>query len=414
MPVSDAQARPDQQSHSDQSPPDRAPGPAALVRVIVNAIGWFTRTSRSSAAAMIALMMAMGWLVTYLGGGTRALPPHWLYLPIFLAAIRFGLKGATATALVATVVAGPLLPGDVTSRIHQSIGGWTYRGLWFVVIGVLMAAIIVQLEEALSKEAQLARREAELAAHQAAVLATVSHEFRSPLSVLLGTASMLSDVKWSGLEADVVEGITSAARRLDDLVAAVLAVSEGPQAIEQKVKEVRLREVCLGVRGSLEYGMRGRLRIDVPDVVMQTKPAVLQGLLRQLVSNALKFSPEQTTIDIEAWASQGDRACIAVSDRGPGVSEGFLPRAFDAFTQEDESITRAAGGLGIGLFVARRLAECIDADVELRPRTGGGMTAVVTMPGDVLPPHSGSHLRDRKDGTLAPQSVRESRTAGLG
>ena len=275
MALSQAQARPG--SHRSEPSLEVAPKPAALVRWIVSAIGWFTKTSPFSGVIMIALMMAAGWAVTYLGGGTRALPPHWLYFPIFLAAVRFGLKGATATALVATVVAGPLMPGDVSSGIQQSIGGWTYRGLWFVIIGVLMAAIIVQLEESLSKEARLARREAELAAHQAAVLSTVSHEFRSPLSVLLGTARMLSDVEWSGFEATVVEGITKAAERLDDLVAAVLAVSEGPQAIEQKTKEVRLRDICLEVRDSLEYGMRGRVIIDLPDVVLQTKPPVLHG-----------------------------------------------------------------------------------------------------------------------------------------
>lgn len=394
MAASPAQARPG--SHRLEPSLEAAPTPTALVRRIVSAIGWFTKTSPFAGILMIALMMAAGWEVTYLGGGTRGLPPHWLYFPIFLAAVRFGLKGATVTALVATVAAGPFMPGDVAAGIQQSIGGWTYRGLWFVVIGVLMAAIIVQLKESLSKEARLARREAELAAHQAAVLSTVSHEFRSPLSVLLGTARMLSDAEWSGSDASVVEGITKAAARLDDLVAAVLAVSEGPQAIEQKVKEVRLREVCLEVRDSLEFGMRGRLIIDLPDVVLQTRPPVLEGLLRQFVSNALKFAPEHSMVEIDAWGTPDNRLCIAVADRGPGIGEGFLPRAFDAFTQEDESSTRAAGGLGIGLFVARRLGECLDADVELRPRTGGGVVASVTLPQDVLSTQARSDLMDRK------------------
>jgi signal transduction histidine kinase len=361
----------------------------------------FTRTAPMPAAGVIFSLIAVGWVSIYLGGGTRHIPSHWFYIPILLAAVRFGLKGATGTAIVSAFVAGPLLPAEVAQGLQQPMAGVIYRGVYFVLMGLFMAGIIVRLEDSLYKEVQLAtheakvsRQEAELAAHQAAVVSTVSHEFRSPLSVLLGTAKMLSDVEWSGFERTVVDGITTSARRLNDLVAAVLAVSEGPLTAEQEVSEIHLREVCFGVQEGLEYGMRERVNIEVTNVVLRTNPAILQGLVRQLVDNALKFSPAGSTVEISAWGSQEDNLYIGVSDHGSGIDQAFLPQAFGAFTQQDESMTREVGGLGIGLFVAHRLAQCLHADVELRPRAGGGTEAVVILPGSVLPPYPDEDLFD--------------------
>ena len=369
----------------------------------------FTRTSPGPAAIIIIGLVAIGWVGIYLGGGTRHIPSHWFYVPILLAAIRFGLKGAVGTAIVSAIIAGPLLPAEVVQGLQQPTSGMLYRGVYFVLMGVFMAGIIVRLEDSLSKEtqlaaneAQVAKHEAELAAHQAAVVSTVSHEFRSPLSVLLGTARMLSDLEWSGFERSVVDGITSSARRLNDLVAAVLAVSEGPLTAEQVVSEVHLREVCFGVQEGLDYQMRERLNIEVNNVVLRTNPALLQGLVRQLVDNALKFSPANSTVEINAWGSGEDHLFIGVTDHGSGIDQAFLPQAFGAFTQQDESLTRPVGGLGIGLFVAHRLGQCLHAEVELRPREGGGTEAVVILPGSVLPPYPDGDLFDRGVGARLP------------
>jgi signal transduction histidine kinase len=365
---------------------DEAKGSGAVVRRVGGWVTAFTHTTPLLAGGVIVSLIAVGWVGTYLAGGTRQFPPHWFYFPIILAAIRFRLKGATATALVCAFVAGPLLPAVISQGIQQSVNGQVSRGVYFVLMGVLMAAIIVRLEDSLAKETGLAKHEAELAAHQAAVVSTVSHEFRSPLSVLLGSSKLLSEVEWSGFERTVVEGITASARRLNDLVATVLAVSEGPFTAKHEVREIHLREICFNVQEGLEYQVRERVHVDVNNVVLRTDPAILQALVRQLIDNALKFSPQDSTVEIGAWGSQEEHLYIGVSDRGSGIDQGFLPQAFGAFTQQDESATRAVGGLGIGLFVAHRLAQCLRAEVELRPRTGGGTEAVVILPGSVLPP----------------------------
>ncbi len=359
---------------------DADPKHTGFVRWVGDAVDTFMRVSPVTAGVCIVGLIALGWMAIYLAGGTRYVPSHWFYIPILLAAIRFGIKGALGTALVSAFVAGPLLPSEVAQGIQQSGSAEAYRAFYFVLMGVLMAAIILRLEESLRKETRVAQQEADLAAQQAALVSTVSHEFRSPLSVLIATSKMLSEAESSGIDPSFVDGIASAARRLNDLVTAILAMSEGPLIADHELTDVRLREIFREVRESLAYDVRRRVTIDFTDEVVRTNPALLEAALGQLVDNALKFSPDGSPVEIDARTEPDGRLSIGVSDRGPGVDEAFMRRAFDAFTQQDDTLTRSFGGLGIGLYVAQRLAQRLDAELELRPRTGGGTQASVILP----------------------------------
>jgi signal transduction histidine kinase len=358
---------------------DAEPRHHGFVRWVGEGVDAFMRVSPVAAAVCVAGLIAIGWMAIYLAGGTRYVPSHWFYVPILLAAIRFRIKGAVMTALVASVAAG-LLPTDVAQGVQAPLSAELYRAIYFVLMGVLIAAIILRLEESLQKETRLAKQEADLAAQQAALVSTVSHEFRSPLSVLIATSRMLQEGGDSGIDPTFVDGIASASRRLNDLVTAILAMSEGPHIADHDLTDVRLREVFRGVRESLDYDVRRRVKIDFTDEVVRTNPVLLEAALGQLVDNALKFSPGSSPVEIDAWTEPEGRVSVVVSDRGPGVDEAFVPRAFDAFTQADDSMTRPHGGLGIGLYVAQRLTQRLDAELELRPRAGGGTQAVVLLP----------------------------------
>jgi signal transduction histidine kinase len=171
---------------------------------------------------------------------------------------------------------------------------------------------------------------------------------------------------------------------MNDLVGAVLAVSEGTQRAEElSSKLVPLADVISAVATGTAPRDAGRLRVDVGHIVVLTDPPILETVLRNLVDNALRFSPPASPVDITASVSEADPGLInvVVGDRGPGVDEHFLPRAFDAFTQQDGSGTRETGGLGIGLFVARQLATYLGAGLELQHRAGGGTEARVIVKG---------------------------------
>jgi len=359
----------------------RSARPRGIDDAIGRTIGAVAAMRRGRAVALIAWTIAFGWLWVYLAGGVSHVPPHWFYVPILLAATRFGIGGAVVTAACAGLVAGPLMPADVGSGTAQLPSDQIVRALWFVVIGGLMGAIVRRLERSLAQEAELARREVELAAHKAAVIATVSHEFRTPLAVLLGSSKMLLAGGASPeAERALLEGIASSSRRLSDLVTTVLVVSEGPLVAEELIRvETPLRRVVSNVVTGTDPGQAPRVRVEVGDLRIETAPAALETLLRQLVDNALKFSPPDASVEVRGRSLPDGRVELIVDDRGPGIDPGFLPSAFEPFTQQDEAHTRSAGGLGIGLFVALRLADHLGAELDLRPRDGGGTAAVVRL-----------------------------------
>jgi diguanylate cyclase (GGDEF)-like protein/PAS domain S-box-containing protein len=87
------------------------------------------------ALAVVAALLPLSWALAYLLGGASVVAPLWFLVPVILAGVRFGPSGALGTAVVATVVAGPLLPGDVATGAPQVAWDWVSRGVFFVLIG---------------------------------------------------------------------------------------------------------------------------------------------------------------------------------------------------------------------------------------------------------------------------------------
>ena len=131
---------------------------------------WTTRAIRAQGAsspgrgvAIVAVLLGLSWLVSYVLGGAGRVPPHWFYVPILLAAARFGLPGAAVTAVAAGLVAGPLLPLDVSTGTQQHLLDWSAQLGFFLGIGLVMGAVIVRLKGSLEREIALAREGRDLA-----------------------------------------------------------------------------------------------------------------------------------------------------------------------------------------------------------------------------------------------------------
>ena len=89
------------------------------------------------AAIILAALLALVWLIVYQSGGTQRAEPHLFYLPIILAVLPFGLWGTSVTALVATVLCGPLMPLNALTGQAQQTGSWVFRGVMFLLIGAV-------------------------------------------------------------------------------------------------------------------------------------------------------------------------------------------------------------------------------------------------------------------------------------
>lgn len=337
-------------------------------------------------AAMVAIgsTIVLGWIALYLAGGAGHVPPHWFYIPILLAAVRFSIVGGVITALVSGIVTGPLMASDVALGISQAPSDEIVRTVSFVVIGAFMAAIIGRLQRSLLEEAELARRETDLVAHKAAVIATVSHEFRSPITVIGGMARTLELQKMVLPEGEeFLKAIGDSTRRLADLVNTVGAVMDGTgdetfvrhetADLDQLLSTVLMH---LGVRDA-----QSRVTIDIaPEAqFLVSDPGLLSQLLRHLIENAVGFSPPDQVVEVTVQRNS-ERILIHILDRGPGIDETILGSS-EPFVQGDQSTTRARGGLGLGLFAASKLAGSLGGAVSFGQRPGGGTDALVEIDG---------------------------------
>jgi signal transduction histidine kinase len=222
---------------------------------------------------------------------------------------------------------------------------------------------LVEGEQALIRQLQESDR------HKRDLLATVSHELKTPLTVILGTLGTLSR-RGTVLEpAERREFVDMAVRqgtRLKELIEQLLLAARFEQATAEPAERPLVDAVALA--GDALAGARvahpGRelvLHTGEPLPVRASPEAVLQ-VLGNLLDNAAKYAPDLGPVRLEA-TRYGPLAVLAVEDTGPGVPGPDRERIFERFTQLDSGATRRAGGVGLGLYIARRLAH--DQDGEL-------------------------------------------------
>ena len=240
----------------------------------------------------------------------------------------------------------------------------------------------------LAREAERAEQLAETDRVRAALLAAVSHDLRTPLAGIKAAASGLRDesVEWSAQEEQELLGtIEESADRLSDLVDNLLAMSRiQAGALSVQLSPCALDEVV--GRALLEHPSR-LVTVDVPEDLpfVLADAGLLERVVSNLVDNASRFSPDGVPVEVYAGVpASGDglagrppTVLLAVRDHGPGVQPQRWEEMFVPFQRLGDS---SAGGVGLGLAIARGL--CSAMDVSLTPSTteGGGLTMTMSIP----------------------------------
>jgi len=239
---------------------------------------------------------------------------------------------------------------------------------------------LLQLEQAARAEAERANRIKD------EFLAVLSHELRSPLNPILGWTKLLQTRKFN--ETKTAEALATIERNaklqtqlIDDLldVAKILrgklSIDAAPVnlafVIESAIDTVRTAAIAKSIT----------LHPVLPNIGQVSGDSNrLQQIVWNLLSNAIKFTPNGGRVEIRLERVD-EQAQIIVSDTGKGINPDFLPHIFESFRQEDVSITRRYGGLGLGLAIVRQLVEAhggiITAD---SPGEGLGATFTVRLP----------------------------------
>ena len=227
-----------------------------------------------------------------------------------------------------------------------------------------------------------AKEEAERANQfKSAFLANVSHDIQTPLSSIMNHADLLR--REVGPEhQDRIALIKRSSTRLLDTLESVLDLSKlEAGAVEAAPETVDLADELLGTAEIFQPRATDHdvaLEADVEEpLVAQLDPTMLHRITDNLLSNALKFTDPGGTVQLRAWAEEGD-VDIEVEDTGAGIDAAFLPSLFEPFSRSEAQKT--TDGTGLGLAITKHLADVMGGRIDVETEKGVGTTFTVWLP----------------------------------
>lgn len=215
-------------------------------------------------------------------------------------------------------------------------------------------------------------------------VAQLGHEIRNPMAAIGGAAEVLSILPSPGADYDkwvgVVRRQNGRLRRIVDDLLDVSRMLAGKTWIEPTATDLRPAVAqCLADLRASEHGRGREITESLDNVRALADAARLEQALANLVGNALRYAPEGTAVQVALRLVEGG-AEIRVADRGPGIDPAALPNLFQPFAQGAPAPGAVATGLGIGLALARQVAELHGGDLSAEETPGGGATFVMWIP----------------------------------
>jgi two-component system phosphate regulon sensor histidine kinase PhoR len=217
-------------------------------------------------------------------------------------------------------------------------------------------------------------------------VANVSHELRTPLTAIRGyVEALLDDSGDPGQTRQFLEIVARHSSRMERLVADLLRLARldaGQEPLD--IAPCDLQQMFKAVVADLAQPIAAKNQsIDIsvsPDAcAINADPAKLHDIMRNLVENAVNYSPDEAEVHIGA-VRRDNRVEITVSDSGPGIPPGDLTRVFERFFRVDKARSRP-GGMGLGLAIVRHLVELHGGRAMAENRPEGGARFTITLPG---------------------------------
>jgi two-component system sensor histidine kinase KdpD len=276
---------------------------------------------------------------------------------------------------------------------------------YILIFAVMLvtALTISSLTHRVREHAESARRaweRAEAEFLRNTLLSSVSHDLRTPLSLITGAASSLVETEHRlspDQQAERLGTIYSQAQRMESLVSNLLEMTRLESGgLELRKNWQHLQEVVGSTLRHVTKRLDGRavttsIPSDLP--LVRIDDAAIQQVLTNLIDNAIKFAPGPTPIELSARAS-GHEVVVEVADRGSGLPAGAESRIFDKYFRAHGANGGIARGIGLGLAICKGLVEAHGGRITAVNRVGGGAVLSFTLPcGDSLAP-STSALHD--------------------
>jgi signal transduction histidine kinase len=238
-----------------------------------------------------------------------------------------------------------------------------------------LTTALVQLQEERAKEKELADLKTRF-------VAMTSHEFRTPLSVISSSAELLQSYgeKWTQEKrGEHLTRIRTSVKGMTTMLDRILLIGRTEAGmLEYRPAPCALDELCRDIAETMELADQGKHTLDVvvtPEVgTAEADAKLVRHVLENLLSNALKYSPEGSTVRFEV-ARDGDFVVMVITDRGIGIPEEDRARLFDGFHRAKNALHIA--GTGLGLAVVKRAVALHGGTLELDSKVGEGTTFTV-------------------------------------
>ena len=284
---------------------------------------------------------------------------------------------------------------DLSRRLPVTNSGDEIGRLATTINGLLN-----RLETAFGRLGASLKRQEEALARQRRFAADASHELRTPLTSISGYAKML-DV-WALEDPKAarksVKTIRRESDRLRSLAESLLTLARGDEGPSLYVERHDLRDIAAEAVEAARAAADGKVSIAYTPPGHAISATFDQDQIRQVLSilldNAVKYTSKGGNVTVRVGEEAG-RAFLEVSDTGPGIPEDKLPLVFDRFYRLDSSRTEA--GAGLGLSIARQIAEAHGGSIEVDSAVGRGSTFTLLLPNDPEPASANSPVADITD-----------------
>lgn len=210
-------------------------------------------------------------------------------------------------------------------------------------------------------------------------VSNASHELKTPLTVIEAYASLLKRRGRNNLELfeESVEAIHSEAIRMKEMTQQLLLLAKHDEQWNLDVQNVQISELIEQSIRSFRAGFKREVQFvpcDLP--VVKADPQKLKQLFYILMENAHKYSDAPIKVVLRREQNQ---AVIEIIDQGVGIPENELSKVFDRFYRVDKARTRKSGGFGLGLALAKEIADAMNAEIRLESSEGQGTTAQIRL-----------------------------------
>ena len=374
------------------------------------------------AGHFFAATLTLGFLgLCFVEGGVHGHAIAWLVSVPLCALLLLGDCAAAIWVVVVLFAAGLVvgcdlagvdIPATYPARWAPLVSAAGYLGLvlFMAILGLLFetgrAKAYARLQEALQELRTTNERLVYVNQEKNEFLGIVAHDLKNPLTVIMANGDMMKIIEDPTELHRMADKIISASERMRRLIKDLLdanAIEQGlyasniePCEMGALVSEIVEQNFTAAQNKQIEF------RLGVTDNVhIHTDSAAALQILDNLISNAVKYSPHNSTIHVHLMPEQ-NHALVLVRDEGPGISEEDQKKLFQKFSRLSARPTGGESSTGLGLSIAKRLANTLGGDIQCRSALGAGTTFALRLPLGNNGPHplapaadAGDILRER-------------------